>query len=94
MNSKDAESMLEDCSEELPELIEKKRTLGYQKYSDMWTDASSYYLYRRMQEELYEFRQAVEHDQDKDEAMKELADVVNFGLMFLVVEQQYFEEKQ
>ena len=53
------------------------------EYGDSWRGASPEYLYWRFEEEFYEFRQAVESGADRDEAIEELADIVNFGLMFL-----------
>lgn len=72
----------------------RKMDKGRRKYGDSWVDASPEYLLRRMEEEFYEFRQAVEHDKDKQKAMEELADIVNFGIMYAVVKFVEYEESE
>jgi NTP pyrophosphatase (non-canonical NTP hydrolase) len=57
---------------------------GREKYGDSWQHRDPEYLIRRMEEEFYEFRQAAEHDRSETAALEELADMVNFGLMFLI----------
>lgn len=62
-----------------------KYDAGKQKYGDSWLDSEPYYHLDRMEEEFYEFRQAVLHDRDPEAAIEELADVVNYGLMFAIL---------
>lgn len=66
----------------------EKMLSGQEKYGDAWLDVEPEYLLRRMEEEYYEFRQAVEHDQDVEAAIGEMADVLNFGLMYLIRAQE------
>lgn len=73
-------------SEQLPEAMDEKMRVGRQRHGDSWLDIEPQYAFRRMEEEFYEFRQAVEHDRDEMGAIEELADMVNFGLMFLAHE--------
>lgn len=72
----------------LDEKSEEKFHKGKEKYGDAWLDVEPEYLCRRMEEELYEFRQAVEHYRDDEEAIEELADMMNFGLMYLIREME------
>lgn len=74
-------AMLEDMSDE-------KFESGKEKYGDAWEDTDPEYLYRRFEEEQMEFRQAVEHYRDQREAMKEMGDMVNFGIMYLIKEME------
>lgn len=76
-------SEIETYQDDVAHLSKRKFEEGRKKYGDSWTDAEPEYLIRRMEEEFYEFRQAVEHDRDEDGALEEVADMVNFGLMFL-----------
>lgn len=77
------EDLFDAYSDVLPKMMKAKMEAGRQKYGDSWVECGPKYMIRRMEEEFYEFRQAVEHDRDDAGAIKELADVVNFGLMFL-----------
>lgn len=79
-----AQDALERYMGRLPEEMERKFERGREKYGDAWLEADPVYLRERMEEEMYEFRQSVEHYQDADEAVIEMADFVNFGLMYLV----------
>lgn len=69
----------------LRKAMEDKHEQGREKYGDSWTDAHPDYHLRRMEEEFMEFRQAVEHYRDEDQAIEELADVVNYALMYVVL---------
>jgi len=53
-----------------------------EEYGDSWVETEPDYLWRRFEEEMYEFRQAVEHKRDGEEAGEQLADALNFALMF------------
>lgn len=66
-------------------LMSEKWDQGRVKYGDTWVDSHPDYHIRRMEEEFYEFRQAVEHDRHEGAALEELADIVNYGLMFLAL---------
>jgi len=79
----DRNSEIETYQDDVAHLSKKKFRDSRAKYGDSWTNAEPEYLLRRMEEEFYEFRQAVEHDRDEVEALEEVADIVNFGLMFL-----------
>lgn len=63
----------------------QKKWDARERYGDSWAWAHEpeYYL-RRAQEEFMEFRQAVEHDRDKQQAISELADVLNYSTMYLL----------
>ena len=58
---------------------------GKREYGDSWLDADPWYCLDRMEEEFFEFRQAVIHHQDPDSAIEEMADMLNYGLMFAVL---------
>jgi len=83
---------LETYRDELVRWSKDKMQKGRRKYGTSWHSADPDYLLRRMEEEFYEFRQAVEHDRDKEEALEELADMVNFGLMYAVVSFKNYEK--
>lgn len=48
-----------------------------------WKHEEPEYHLRRMEEEFYEFRQAVEHYNSPEDALEELADILNFALFYL-----------
>lgn len=85
-------SEIETYQDDVAHLSKRKFEEGRKKYGDSWTDAEPEYLIRRMEEEFYEFRQAVEHDRDEDGALEEVADMVNFGLMFLAQHREIHTE--
>ena len=87
---------VQESDRELNDLIEEyhlfasrsaheKWERGKGDYGDAWKDCDPEYMIRRMEEELYEFRQAVEHNRDEQEALEEIGDIINFGLMFLAL---------
>lgn len=65
--------------------MEAKHKHGRQKYGDSWTGADPDYPLRRSEEEDLENRQAVEHDRDREKALEELADYVNYRLMYIAL---------
>lgn len=69
---------------EVRQFADTKFISSKDKYGDSWQNCEPEYLYKRMEEEFYEFRQAVEHDQDKMKALQELADLNNFAIMYLI----------
>lgn len=83
------EALFSFYRDELPTEMREKMSIGEHKYGNSWIHGEPDYFYRRMEEELYEFRQAVEHDQDYDKAIEELADIVNFALMYLSTSESY-----
>ena len=79
------ERTMREIQDELPQMVESKWQQGQEKYGDAWLDADPWYCLDRMEEEFYEYRQAVVHHQDSEAALAELADLVNYGLMFAVL---------
>lgn len=80
----DPEAEFDAMWELFAEAADEKYEGGVEKYGYAWHDADPEYLCRRMEEEFYEFRQAVEHYQDPEAAAEELGDFVNFALMYLI----------
>lgn len=81
--AEDRNSQIHTYHGDVSHLSKQKFKRGQVKYGNQWMDADPEYLIRRMEEEFYEFRQAVEHDRDEEGSLEELADIVNFGAMFL-----------
>lgn len=77
--------MIRTTQDRVHDWMLRKFEKGRKKYGDSWKDVEPEYMWRRMQEEMMEFRQAVEHDKDAKQAIKELADIVNFGIMFMLL---------
>ena len=80
-------------ADRLPDSMEEKNKQGRMKYGDSWVESHPDHPLRRMEEEFMEFRQAVEHYNDEEMAVEELADIVNYGLMFLVLHGEYWGDE-
>lgn len=77
--------MIRSIQDQVHDWMLRKFEKGQKKYGETWKDVDPDYMWRRMEEEMMEFRQAVEHDRDFKQAIKELADMVNFGIFFVVL---------
>lgn len=75
----------DELAERLPEVMEEKHQYGRDKYGDSWTEAHPDYPLRRSEEEGMENRQAVEHYRSREKALEELADYVNYRLMYIAL---------
>lgn len=82
----EAEEAFDAYSEKIPTIAAEAMEAGRSKYGDSWLDVEPEYAWRRTEEELYELRQATEHDRDVREALKEIADMENFAKMFVALE--------
>lgn len=78
--------MVHELINKIPDRARAKFNSARERYGDSWVNLDDpTYLLRRMEEEFYEFRQAVEHYEDPEMAFEELADIINFALMYIVL---------